>query len=102
MKDNLEIVFLYEGLDRSVRIYFSGIVGNHVQAEPPLALINDMIGRKLHELSQYGVITHLGVGNQVKVTDVRLYIIGVPNESFQNYQELTVTAKKDITLNDLM
>lgn len=94
MKDNLEIVFFYEGLDRGARSYFSGIIDNYVYEEPPLALVNDIIGRKLYELSIHNAVTLLGAGEQVKVTNVRLYVIGVPNVSFQNYQDLTVTVKK--------
>ena len=103
MKENLEIVFFYEGVDRSARIYFSEInTEGHILTEPLQAHINDAIGRKLHELSLHNVVTPLGAGEQVNVTNVQLYVIGVPNVSFQNYQELTVTVKKDITLTDLM
>lgn len=94
MKDNLEIVFFYEKFDRSARVEFSGINDNRVYSEPPLALISEIIGRKLYELSQHGVIAPLGIGKLVTVTDVRLYVIGVPNVPFKSYKELIVTVKK--------
>lgn len=95
MKENLEIVFFYKGLDRSARIYFSGInTEGQVRTEPLLDHINDVIGRKLYELSMHNVITPLGAGEQVNVTNVRLYVIGVPNVPFKNYKELAITVKK--------
>lgn len=87
---NLEIIFFYEGNDRSVRLNWSGIIDNKLKQDPPIEYVKELIGKKLYELSLRGMIKPVKVGQLVTVENVRLYVIEVPNIIQKAYQKMVV------------